>query len=72
MNYAEDRELVHLADYLELIARRETDFQRLNHDKWSHYVEKHQRHLSANQKRSSDEASEGTSESRDQKRPSLS
>ncbi|KAH9286949.1 Ubiquitin-like domain-containing CTD phosphatase 1 [Echinococcus granulosus] len=72
VNYAEDRELEHLADYLELIALRETDFQRLNHDKWSHYVEKHQRYLSNHQKRTSDEATEGNCEGQDQKRPSLS
>ncbi|VDL61148.1 unnamed protein product [Hymenolepis diminuta] len=77
VNFAEDRELKHLADYLELIAKREPDFQRLNHDKWSQYLEKHRRHLSANQKRtSSDEATEeNCSESNnnaDQKRPSLS
>ncbi|VDD83026.1 unnamed protein product [Mesocestoides corti] len=59
VNYATDKELYYLADYLELIAQRETDFQRLNHDKWASYVEKHRRLLSANyQKRPSDEAND--------------
>nr|CDS27297.1 ubiquitin domain containing protein [Hymenolepis microstoma] len=59
VNFAEDQELKHLADYLELIAKREPDFQRLNHDKWSHYVEKYRRQISSSQKRtSSNEATE--------------
>ncbi|KAM7540914.1 hypothetical protein Aperf_G00000019913 [Anoplocephala perfoliata] len=78
VNFAEDRELEHLADYLELIAKREPDFQRLKHDKWNQYVEKYRHYLSANQERSppeeaaEDNCEESSSNDADQKRPSLS
>ncbi|VEL32918.1 unnamed protein product [Protopolystoma xenopodis] len=45
VNNATDRELLCLANYLELIASRQLDFTRLNHHRWSRYLEKHwQRH----------------------------
>ncbi|KAL7053077.1 hypothetical protein AAHC03_01415 [Spirometra sp. Aus1] len=45
VNYATDKELLYLADYLDLIALLEPDFTKLNHHKWSAYVERNRRHL---------------------------
>ncbi|VDM02633.1 unnamed protein product [Schistocephalus solidus] len=45
VNYSTDKELLYLADYLDLIALLESDFTKLNHHKWSSYVQKNRRHL---------------------------
>ncbi|VDN12220.1 unnamed protein product, partial [Dibothriocephalus latus] len=45
VNYSTDKELLYLADYLDLIALLEPDFTKLNHHKWSSYVEKNRKHL---------------------------
>ncbi|KAA3676470.1 ubiquitin-like domain-containing CTD phosphatase 1 [Paragonimus westermani] len=43
VNYKTDHELRDLALYLELIAAREPDFKRLNHNHWERYVSRHKR-----------------------------
>ncbi|CAH8857882.1 unnamed protein product [Trichobilharzia szidati] len=45
VNCSRDRELLHLIDYLELIAQQENDFTKLNHNNWEHYVHKYRKQL---------------------------
>ncbi|CAH8857885.1 unnamed protein product [Trichobilharzia szidati] len=45
VNCSRDRELLHLIDYLELIAQQENDFTKLNHSNWEHYVHKYRKQL---------------------------
>ncbi|TNN05312.1 Ubiquitin-like domain-containing CTD phosphatase 1 isoform 1 [Schistosoma japonicum] len=45
INYLHDRELLHLINYLELIAINEKDFTKLNHNHWERYVQKHYKQL---------------------------
>ncbi|CAH8566756.1 unnamed protein product [Heterobilharzia americana] len=44
-NCSHDRELLHLIEYLELIALKENDFNKLNHNSWERYLHKHRKQL---------------------------